>query len=216
MNALTNYLENAWLDNLFRAVALPTWPAALHFGLFTAPPGETGGGTEVSGNAYARVSVTRNTGNFKDPSSATQGEVKNLGAITFPQATGSWGTIRDVGIFDAASAGNLLIYGPLIAAPKVFTGLASSDVITSYAHGFSDGDEVRLFGSALPTGVAEGTTYYVRDSTTDTFKLAATSGGAAIDLTVSGAGHAAKLTPKVISNLDTFSFAINNFTFSLN
>ncbi len=58
---------------------------------------------------------------------------------------------------------------------------------------FTDGDTLVLSKSGnnnaalgdvavLPSGVAEKTTYFVRDSTGTTFKLAETSGGAAIDL----------------------------------
>jgi hypothetical protein len=59
--------------------------------------------------------------------------------------------------------------------------------------------------SVLPAGVTEGTIYYVRDSTTDTFKLAATSGGSAIDLTVDGAGIVQKITPETFTGQGTYS-----------
>lgn len=70
-----------------------------------------------------------------------------------------------------------------ITVSSVDTG---TDVITATSHGFSDADAV-VFSSgsgaaALPSGLVAATTYYVRDSTTNTFKVAAASGGAAIDL----------------------------------
>ncbi len=62
----------------------------------------------------------------------------------------------------------------------------STETITATAHGFSNGDEVTY---TVPTGqsaigsLTSGTNYFVVSATTDTLKLAATSGGAAINLT---------------------------------
>lgn len=77
------------------------------------------------------------------------------------------------------------------ALTKVFTAASGTDTITCTAHGFNDADPVRVFAdpsATLPTGLAVGTVYYVRDSALNTFKLAATVGGAAIDLTSDGTG----------------------------
>jgi hypothetical protein len=53
----------------------------------------------------------------------------------------------------------------------------------------SDGQAVRLTTTdTLPGGLSLNTTYWVRDSSTNTFKLAATSGGSAIDITSAGVG----------------------------
>lgn len=70
---------------------------------------------------------------------------------------------------------------------------ADSDVVTATGHWFSDGDLVRIrasggSGAAVPDGLAADTDYYVRDVSGDTLKLAATSGGTAIDLTTTGTG----------------------------
>jgi len=72
-----------------------------------------------------------------------------------------------------------------------FTALAATDVFTATAHGYSDTNKIELAGASLPTGVTSATTYYIRDGTANTFKLAATSGGAAIDITVDGHGQIA-------------------------
>lgn len=63
-------------------------------------------------------------------------------------------------------------------ATQTVTAVASN-VITIAAHGFEDTDLVQTTGF---TNLTNGTTYYVRDKTTNTFKLAATSGGTAITL----------------------------------
>ena len=61
----------------------------------------------------------------------------------------------------------------------------STETITATAHGFSNGDEVTYTvptGQSAIGGLTSGTNYFVVSATTDTLKLAATSGGAAINL----------------------------------
>jgi hypothetical protein len=59
---------------------------------------------------------------------------------------------------------------------------AGTNVCTRAGHGYSDGDPIKFFTSGtLPTSLSPDTQYFVRDATTDTFKVALTSGGAAID-----------------------------------
>lgn len=72
-----------------------------------------------------------------------------------------------------------------------FEAEADDDVFTANGHKLKDGTAVRIRddkGTTLPGGVNQGPTYFVRDRTPNTFKLAATSGGAAIDVTGDGAG----------------------------
>jgi hypothetical protein len=65
----------------------------------------------------------------------------------------------------------------------VTAGDETTDVITAAGHGYSNGDAVQFSALTGGAGLATDTTYYVRDKTTNTFKLAATSGGAAINFT---------------------------------
>jgi hypothetical protein len=75
------------------------------------------------------------------------------------------------------------------AAGRAFTA-ADTDIITANGHGFKNGDKVRVTTSAadLPAGLAVDTTYYVRDATTNTFKVSLTDGGSAVDITDAGTG----------------------------
>ena len=67
--------------------------------------------------------------------------------------------------------------------------IASPAVVTAAAHGLSNGDPVILSTTgALPTGLALGTTYYVISAATNTFQLAATYGGTAINTSGSQSG----------------------------
>jgi hypothetical protein len=125
MANLTNTAENRLTDHVIRGEPL-SLPASWHIGLFTADPGETGVGTEVSGGSYARVAVARSLTAFSGTqgagttvaSTGSGGRSSNNAAIVFPAATASWGTVTHIGIFDAATGGTMWFYGPL-AAPSV-------------------------------------------------------------------------------------------------
>lgn len=90
-------------------------------------------------------------------------------------------------------------------ALKKFIGNDTDDVITCDNNGYADTDAVVLWGDGLPTGLAEGTVYFIRDVTTDTFKLAATSGGAAIDLTADGDGWVQKIVSETFGGEGTYT-----------
>ena len=113
MGAFTDYLENKLLDHVLRNTAY-TSPTTVYVALFTAAPGEAGGGTEVSGGGYARQAVT-----FGAPSA---GSTSNSADITFPTATANWGTITHFAIFDASTGGNMLYYGQLTSSVTVNSG----------------------------------------------------------------------------------------------
>lgn len=75
------------------------------------------------------------------------------------------------------------------ASVKTVTADAGTDALTSVAHGLTDTTAVRIYATtSVPAGLSAANTYYVRDAAADTFKLAATSGGTAIDLTSAGSG----------------------------
>jgi hypothetical protein len=71
---------------------------------------------------------------------------------------------------------------------QAFTADAGTDVITANAHGLINGETLRFKGGDLPSGLVQGTLYYVRDVTSNTFKVAATGGGSAINLADAGSG----------------------------
>lgn len=132
MSAMSDYLENKCIDHIFRGTAY-TAPAGLWVGLYTATPSDAGGGTEVTGGSYARVSVPPSTANWtatqggtSGASTGTGGTTTNAATITFPTATANWGTAVAVGIFDAASAGNLLWWGPLSSSQSIPSGVTYS------------------------------------------------------------------------------------------
>ena len=129
MAAMSDWLENGLVDLILRAQAL-TLPANLHFALFTAAPSDSGGGTEVTGGSYARVSVARSLANFAGTQSAgsttastgTGGVTSNNNVITFPSPTANWGTVTHWGVFDASTGGNLVFHGALTTSRVINNG----------------------------------------------------------------------------------------------
>ena len=113
MAEMSNYLENALINATLRNTSY-TSPATVYLALYTSDPTDADTGTEVSGNAYERQSIT-----FGAPSN---GVSTNTAAIEFPQATGSWGTVAYIGIRDASTAGNLLFHTALDASKAIATG----------------------------------------------------------------------------------------------
>ena len=67
---------------------------------------------------------------------------------------------------------------------------ATTDIITSNAHGLKNGDAVILTTTdTLPAGLSTLTRYYVIEATTNTFKLSLDRGsGVAVDITDTGTG----------------------------
>lgn len=113
MAEFTNFLENKLLDHVLRNVSY-TSPTTVYVGLFTTAPTDTTSGTEVSGGSYARQVLSVST--------ASDGVVSSSADITFPQATGNWGTITSLGIHDALSSGNLLMFTDLTTSKTIETG----------------------------------------------------------------------------------------------
>jgi hypothetical protein len=123
MGALTNYTEDEIIKHLFRTGSF-TKPSGLHVALFTAAPGEAGGGTEVSGGSYARVASAPGDANW-NATAGGNGTTTNAVAVTFPAPTANWGSVTHWGIFDAATGGNLLIYAALSTAKTINSGDAA-------------------------------------------------------------------------------------------
>ena len=115
MAGFSDYLKYKVFDHVFGWTAY-TAPSTLYVALYTVAPTDTGGGTEVSGGAYARQTSTFNVSGT-DPTTAT-----NAAAVEYPTATANYGTVVAVGILDALTSGNLLAYANLTASKTVSSG----------------------------------------------------------------------------------------------
>ena len=121
MPGLSDYAEAAVINTLLRGTnfTAPT-VASLRLGLFTADPTDAGNINELAtGTWYAR----QLTGTWTAPSpSGTAQQSSNVGSITFPAVTGAAVTVTHIGIFDAATAGNMLFSAPMTSGKTLQIG----------------------------------------------------------------------------------------------
>lgn len=132
MSAMSDYLENKLVDHILRGQTF-TAPATVYLSLHTTATTDAGGGTEVTGGSYSRVAVTSSLANWAGTQAAasttastgTGGVTSNNATITFPAPSASWGVVTHFGIWDAASAGNLLFHGALGTSKTINNGDAA-------------------------------------------------------------------------------------------
>jgi hypothetical protein len=190
--------------------------------LVTAPPTDTTPGTgtnaaatEATGGspAYARIAVTWGTPAAGVVANATT-------ALTFDVPAGTYGFFT----YWNASSGNsgnfrgYSVFGG--ATPKKGFGVVdatdvTNDTVTSNGHGLVNTDRVILFnvvGETIPTGITEGGCYFVVGAATDTFQIALTSGGAAVNLTTQGEVYFEKVVPEVFAGQGQITAAIGALT----
>jgi hypothetical protein len=113
MSAMSDYLELEVLDHVLGTGAY-TMPSNVYIGLSTGSFSDDNSGTELSGSGYARQAITF--------AAASSGSAATNATVTFPTATGSWGSISHYGIFDASSGGNLLIHGSFASSKTIASG----------------------------------------------------------------------------------------------
>lgn len=110
MGSLSNFAENFLLTHLCNTAQTPA--ATIYVALCTADPGETATAVTnevVVANGYARTPVTFGA--------AASRRVVQSGAVTFPQATGTWGTISHWNLVSTASgAGDSYAYGSFVGS----------------------------------------------------------------------------------------------------
>lgn len=169
-----------------------------HVGALTAIDG-----TEAAGGSYARQAIAMGSGG--------SGIADNDDAESIPIPAGT--TVVALGLFDALSAGNLLAVCPYGSSGQVAKGVGTAavdDTITSNGHGLSDGDRVfvrAVAGESLPTGLSATTLYHVVSSATNTFKVSASAGGAAVDITAVGELAWFRTVPNTFASAGTVSIA---------
>lgn len=108
---LSNYLEDKLVDH-FLGTASYTSPANVYVALYTVAPGDAGGGTEVVGGSYARQEAT-----FNASSGGATSNDSNLDFTGMPAVT-----VVAIGVHDALTSGNLLLWGTLAANKSTDAG----------------------------------------------------------------------------------------------
>ena len=155
----------------------------LQFGLLSVMPADDGtGGTEFAtggGYGYARKNLAALDANLSIASDI----VSLVADLKFDLFTGATPEHVGTGVWDD---GNVLRWAfPAGGLPRAFAAVGAADTLGFTGHGLADKQKIRveqLEGLALPANLALNTTYFVRDAAANTIKLAATEGGAAIDI----------------------------------
>jgi hypothetical protein len=222
----------AELDALLTAVFTGTWstiaqnagsPATnLYLSLHTADPGSGGSQntSETSYTNYARIAVVRTTSGWTTSlgSGTTFSAAVNAAIEAFAACGATGATLTHWGLgLSSTGAGTLLAAGPLgptagPAIPFECTN-ASPGVLTCYGYPPSVNDQVSVYQlpgtEGLPTGITEGTVYYVGTAPGgQTLTLSTTaSNGAPVNTSSTGTGILYKQTPLIVNNGITPSFA---------
>lgn len=209
--------KNTMLDGLDES-ATAGWKFVGAHTLVDPGTGLTANAGEASGGSYVRVPVAQ--------AGAAAGLKSNTGSLTVEVPAGTYGFLTLWNTLTGNVSGNYLGYAPMGGANalkgffSVDTTLAN-DTLFSRAHGMADGDRVMLFNvfaETLPTGVAEGTIYFVVSSTTDAFKVSLTSGGAAVDITAVGGGEGfwQRVVPETFAAPGQITVAANQLILDIN
>lgn len=101
MSSFSDFLENKVLTDNF---VTPT----VYLALYTVAPTDAGGGTEVTGGGYARQTIPFGA--------AAGGAITTTGPVSFTATGAAYGSVVAIGIFDAATAGNLLAWDTITSA----------------------------------------------------------------------------------------------------
>ena len=214
--SLVDATELAIINELFGATAFGA-DTNLFATLFTTVPLDDGSGeVEANYTSFARVSITNNTTNFPSANPKTNGT-----AITFATATGAQsGLIKGMGWYTLSSGGVLRAYSYLCdQLQPMAIGLATGDFIyTQQAHGWAADTKVIVWapaGVTLPAPLATNTEYFVKAPSGTQMQLAASAGGAAIDITADGGCIIARSRFTSVNIGDTPSIAISGFSFTM-
>ena len=116
----SDYLENKVLDHCVGKTAF-TMPTT-YLALCTADPTDAGTGASMNEVADSGSYARKATAGLW--AAASSGAIANNAAITFTEATGSWGTITHWALVDSGThgAGNVLYHGSLDSSQAIVSG----------------------------------------------------------------------------------------------
>jgi hypothetical protein len=122
--SFSDTLETDLLDEVFGRTAYAD-VATIYFGLSTAAPlDDVSLLAEPSGNGYARVAFINNTSYWRAAVTGA-GTKQNSAEITFPEASGSWGTVSHVTLWEHPTTATLAVFmawGALGTAKAITSG----------------------------------------------------------------------------------------------
>lgn len=219
MGSLSDFAENALINHICTNSAYS--PAStLYLALCTADPTDAATGASMNevgnSNGYARTAITF--------AAASSRRVTQTGGVSFPTATGSWGTVTHWAIVttNTYGSGNVLASGAFassftvltgntrtIASGQVYVELTASTGLSNYAaNGFLD----RMFRNQAFTVSANYVglvTAVVSDSNTGS-TITEVSGGSYARVQINGSGGSspkwANASGGATSNADAVNF----------
>jgi hypothetical protein len=209
-NMIDLYFLNTNDANVGDATGLrgSTVAGSLYLNLHTTDPGEAGDQSTnaVSYTGMAYVPVARSGSGFSRSGSA----LSLVANADFGQATaGSFPITAQFWSIGKASsgAGQILYKGPLTPSGAAFLPFTATtaDTLTMPGHTFAVNDLAVFYaleGGSLPTGMTEGTVYFIKTVSGNDFTLSTTQGGATLDITAAGGGLGIEVSPITI-NLNT-------------
>jgi hypothetical protein len=103
MTDMANYLKNKLLNLTLSGTAYAGVDDP-YVSLWISDPTDDESGAEVSGGSYARTQASFAT------ASGTTGQVATDADVTFPTATGAWGTVAYIGLHESATGTGNMIY----------------------------------------------------------------------------------------------------------
>jgi hypothetical protein len=208
MGAKTNTSANDYVALIYNATAIAniadnaaTSPLTQIFiAAHTADIGPTGvqNTSEAAYTGYARATPARTTGGF----TCSTGVVTLVANASFGACTAGSATLTHWSTGVASSGATKVLHrGVFGSRLGPFTG-ATTNTITLPGTTLAVDDRIVFYsvlGSSLPTGIAEGTVYWVKTASGADITVSTTQGGAAVTITVAGDGIAYRVTPIAVS-----------------
>lgn len=143
--------------------------------------GHTGGRTlvEITGTNFRLPTAPPATGMTSDPASSVRVKFGTVAA-------------SGVAVFSSTLLSCLTPETDERVIEFAWVVVASTNTFAATGHGLTDGTPIRLVadGGLLPTPLEGDRAYFVRDKTTNAFKVAESVGGTAVDVTADGSGKA--------------------------
>jgi len=160
MGSLSDYAELELLDHVCNAAYSPA--ATMYLALCTGDPTDAGTGASMNecadSGSYARTAISFGA--------ASARRITQDATVTFPAATGGWGTVTHWAIVDSGThgAGNMLAHGAFTTSKSIISGntpsVASGQVYVEYSAG-----EISTYLANALLGLMFDNTAYAKPAT---------------------------------------------------
>jgi surface protein len=133
--------------------------------------------------------------------------------------TVNWGNGVTENFSSAASAQQEFDYNDsdLVGTDAPVTFVSSTNTVSRTAHGYTNGETIKFYNIVTTTDIVEGRTYFVINSSTNSFQVSLTSGGSAVTIAADGSASLlpykqaiVSVTPQSGQNLTSFSLNVKH------